>query len=369
MQSDFHRDACGSGLAIGMLPAEDQLNQITRSMLAMANVEPNSLVRPRTLPLFRQLVASFAIGLAAWPVSSQTLVVSAGTTRNIGAAYLPLYLDALEMQDDSTIVIDDDVVEWRVQIRSARFGARTKIVASGANGSNGQANQTEVPQAGYCESGGQVAPSGENGLPGKNGKAVTMLIGIASLVDLTIIGNGGRGGDGGRGSRGRKGGQASCFCDGGTGGTGGRGGSGGRGGDTSRIRIDWYPVAEFGKTSGTLEEVALAQQNALRAELAGFFAFDGSTKIPARSLPPVIEGQVGKLRAASMMMFPVGLQVLHTPGQGGDGGKGGPEGFAGEGRTCTFWSKGSGAGGVGGPIGSNGFPGNAVQPVVQRIAP
>lgn len=317
--------------------------------------------------VYAMTMLGVALNLA--PAWAQTLLVASSSTQHISATYRPLYLDALEMQDDATIVVDDDIDEWRVQIRSARFGARTRIVANGADGANGPPSGMEVRQATYCESGGQVSPSGGNGQPGGNGKKLTMVIGIALLNDLTIVGNGGRGGDGGRGARGRKGGQASCFCDGGTGGTGGRGGAGGDGGSTSRVRIDWYPVADFAIDAGALDAVARAFREVQRAELVNNYGGEGSLKLPSQSVPQSIESQLANWRFSAMTMFPVGLQVSLTPGEGGIGGTGGPAGYAGEGRRCEFWSKGSGAGGVGGPFGPQGLAGTAFPPIIQRIAP
>lgn len=271
-------------------------------------------------------------------VKGQTLLVKTGETKEINSSYNPIYLDKLEMQQGSKIVVSQDLPNhiWQVQIKEAVFALDTIIDASGAPGTPG-AKQTFVPpEAPECRPGGQVASPGGDGGPGQSGGELNILMGIRQLGHLYIYASGGRGGNGGQGGIGAKGGNANCSCDGGSGGNGGIGGRGGPGGDTSHVIINWYSLANFNPNPHPQ-----TQQSPNEDPKGRIVVYD----------------------------VPVGLEVQGSRGTHGSGGPGGQEGPAGGAHCCTFWCKGSGGGGSPGPTGPDGTDGDYNAPAIQRINP
>jgi hypothetical protein len=302
-----------------------------------------------TFSLAGLISLSFSIALPA-----QTLLVSTGEVKHINSDYNPIYLDKLEMQAGSKIVLDQNLPNhiWKVQIKEAVFALDTIIDATGAPGPK-VADQTAVPpEAAECQSGGQVAAAGIPGAPGQSGVDLNILMGIRQLGHLYIYNSGGAGGTGGRGGIGAKGGNANCSCDGGLGGTGGIGGPGGPGGDTSHVIINWYSLTNFNAHPAPTERPQ--QQHPQQQHPQQQTKQD--PKENPKNLPVVLD-------------MPVGLEVQGGPGPAGGGGPGGPEGPAGGAHCCTFWCKGSGGGGSPGPPGPPGSTGHYNEPVIHRINP
>jgi|CXWL01.1.fsa_nt_gi hypothetical protein len=184
-------------------------------------------------------------------IAQGTLLVPANQTRTINAAFRPLVLDAIVMEDNSQIVVSG-IPGWRVQVARLKVGANCTIDLRGEGGNSKDADQRPPDHGGtadYCHEGSE-SPQGASGAPGDAGRFIFMIAGVESIGSLTFLTSGGNGGAGGPGGKGEKGGQARCLCSAGGGAQGGRGGSGGAGGDSSTVVFYWFPLPTGASPAG-----------------------------------------------------------------------------------------------------------------------
>jgi hypothetical protein len=254
------------------------------------------------------------------------LTVVSNTTLKVNAAYCPVYVDELEMEDNSTIHVSG-IDSWTLQSPQVSFGNGCKILARGLDKPRQAAQTKAVPEADQQKTGNDgIAVSGDKGDDGDAGVSMTFTWGIKSVGSLHIDASGGHGGDGGTGGVGQKGGGATCLgSDGRQGGRGGTGGSAGSGGEAGIIVVNWYP-----HKSGVINSGAF---------------YDNVKKHLAEDLKP-------KAETTPLLNIPFpGLTASAFGGGRGAPGEGGPGGGGGDGVNCGLYSKG------GGPPGGTGFRG------------
>lgn len=238
------------------------------------------------------LILFFLLG-NLYGISQSKFLVKANSIRNLAQEEANLFVEEFIMEDNSTLLIPDNIDLWNCTALKFKIGSRCKIIAKGENGVHGTNGISAGPTGGGdCSNGG----SGENGTDGKNGTNgcnINFKIGIQALGSLEIITQGGRGGDGGSGGNGGHGTQGDCSrtCNGGSGGSAGSGGNNGQGGKAGNVKIEFWIVSD---------------KNIQTPEFALFGADNN------------------------------GIVVKQSGGNGGTGGKSGTPGRGGPGKDCQW---------------------------------
>jgi len=175
--------------------------------------------------------------------------LEAGQTITINQDRKKMLVDEWIMEDNSTIIIGDDVKDWEINANKASFGNNCKIIGHGKNGSNGRSSNAHGGNGGECKDGGHGG-NGKNGTTGTDGKNIVITMGLINVNDLYIDVSGGNGGNGGNGG---VGGRASCgrICSGQEGGNGGKGGNAGSGGNSGNITVKYWIAGESGISMGS----------------------------------------------------------------------------------------------------------------------
>ncbi len=182
--------------------------------------------------------SSLLLCLSATSLFAQhSLTVKKNQVKTIDANNKSLLLDTLILEDNATLLINENVPAISIIAKHVIIGFNTvidgskkNIPAAGTNGNNGQ----DAPA--YCTNAGD-GNNGQNGIDGNDGADIFLYLRIRSIGSMTIktngsnASNGGNGGDGGRGANSNPNLTSSCIAKpGGRGGNGGNGGYGGHGG-------------------------------------------------------------------------------------------------------------------------------------------
>lgn len=178
------------------------------------------------------------------PNAQSTFLVKTGETRTVANNERRLLVDKFIMEDNSTIVLADDISLWEVTALDLQFGKGCKIIGDGASGSNGDhGGPGGHAGGGDCSNGGHGG-NGQPGVDGKPGKNIKIKAGIRQLGHVLIDLNGGNGGEGGNGGNGGNGTQGDCSrsCNGGAGGNGGNGGRNGNGGPGGSFELSFWVI-------------------------------------------------------------------------------------------------------------------------------
>lgn len=170
------------------------------------------------------------------------LIVKSGETVTIGAANQTndvVTIKHLIMEDNSTIVVQENLESIVIKVKKSTVGSNTKILSSRAkDGVNGSNTGGQARGGGRCR-GGTTGAVGGNATSGTPATDITLDICFISLGNLIIESRGGKGGNGGKGQTGGNGGRGSCSngCGGGPGASGGTGGAAGNGGDSGDVFV------------------------------------------------------------------------------------------------------------------------------------
>lgn len=205
--------------------------------------------------------------------AQSVFTVSSNTTTTITKANKTMFVDEWIMEDNSTIVIADDVDVFEITAIKAKFGDNCKIIGKGKQGKHGKNSYAHGRNGGECKDGGHGG-RGTSGRYGNKGKKVKIRMGLISVNDLIIDVRGGNGGNGGNGANGGRGGRASCgrVCSGQEGGNGGNAGNAGNGGQGGEVDI------EFWVASTNFSGFMLSNNNGLRGKVDG--GYQGSPGKP-----------------------------------------------------------------------------------------
>lgn len=159
----------------------------------------------------------------------------------------------LVMDNNSTILISNQLSHCNLVFTSATFGNNVIIKCQGGSGVKGEDGIPYTSQA----IGGK---NGDKGYPGKDGSnganAVDLKITAGFIrygTGTQVISRGGNGGVGGNGNNGQKGANANCAQRGGDGGIGGSGGKGGNAGYNGNISMTFYYENSTNPNPGTIE--------------------------------------------------------------------------------------------------------------------
>jgi hypothetical protein len=189
------------------------------------------------------IFAIFTIGSSFFLTMAQSeLKVESGRTYTVTQKDKKMLVNKWVMEDNSTIIISDDVSVWEIHAIEASFGKNCKIVGNrvGKQSRNGANSTKHGSKGGSCTPGGKGG-QGDEGAPGPEGSSVKITMGLIYVNDLLIDVRGGVGGNGGKGANGGKGGDASCSsCSGQDGGQGGKGGLSGRGGHGGNVYVGYW---------------------------------------------------------------------------------------------------------------------------------
>lgn len=114
-----------------------------------------------------------------------------------------MLVDKWIMEDNSQILISDDLDGWEINANEASFGNNCRIVGIGKNGTNGKSSSVHGTASGECKDGGWGG-NGNNGAKGSSGKMIKIVMGLLNVNDLYIDVSGGDGGIGGNGAKAEK---------------------------------------------------------------------------------------------------------------------------------------------------------------------
>jgi len=184
------------------------------------------------------------------------IFVKSGETYIISKSESKMIIEKLTMEDNSTIVLSDDVMLWDITAFDAQFGENCKIQGVGKDGLNGDVGKHSGNQGVDCKE-GLNGENGEDATPGTEGKDIKMTLGIRKIGSVVVDVQGGIGTRGGKGGNGGKGGRADCSnnCNGGIGGNGGDGGKNSDGQPGGNIEIVFWVVQNNEQPSPTPQEV------------------------------------------------------------------------------------------------------------------
>ncbi len=198
----------------------------------------NTFVKDTTLRVYNYTVVAMTASVSARAQSE--FRVKAGETFIVTKKDQNMVVDKWIMEDNSTIILSEEVSKWKIKAGEASFDKNCRILGVGRNGRSG-ANSTAIGQNGVDCKDGQDGGAGEDGMNGSKGKSVKIKMRLLYVDGLMIDVRGGDGGDGGNGADGDDGGKAACEtgCNGGKGGNGGVGGKGGQGGKGGKVEIDY----------------------------------------------------------------------------------------------------------------------------------
>lgn len=153
----------------------------------------------------------------------------------------------VQLIDNSKIVIDPKIKEWKIDAKELKIGENVEINARGNDGPNRKRAENGQNAHRDCQR-GQNGEPGKPGINGDNGADITIRA-LTLILEgpLKIDTSGGKGGNGGNGGNGGRGGRAdrSEGCKGGDGGDGGNGGNGGDGGNGGNVIIYYSKAFEL----------------------------------------------------------------------------------------------------------------------------
>lgn len=193
----------------------------------------------------KNLLLLISLTLSQISFAQSNFVVKKGQSRVVTVAESNVFVNEFIMEDNSLLVVPQDVPLWKCTALKASIGKNCTIKAYGHDGSNGDKGVKGRSNGDDCGNGGPGLVGG-NGGNGTDACDIIFQMGLKHIGSVTIDMRGGNGGNGAPGGNGGNGGPGDCSktCNGGTGGPGGQGGRGGNPGDGGHFRLEYWRVSD-----------------------------------------------------------------------------------------------------------------------------